>query len=81
MRKFVLLVLLLGLMAIGVGVSQAHVQGGDIDYAFISGGQVVGITGTLSCTQGETYTLRVNLTQADGDTAIGRDSGTCTGGP
>ncbi|MCA1726843.1 MAG: hypothetical protein LC722_04065 [Actinobacteria bacterium] len=37
MKKFVLLVLLVGLMAMGAGIAQAHVQGADIDYVFING--------------------------------------------
>ena len=82
MRKFVLLVLVLGLMALGAGISQAHPTGGRIDTATINSfGKVVEVRGMLTCTNGESYLLRVNLSQSDGDTALGRASGHCTGSP
>jgi len=81
MRKFVLLVLLVGLMAIGLAPAQAHVQGAQIDTVFVNGsGQVLAITGKIVCSQGEGFLLRVNVRVTDGDSAIGRAGGTCTGG-
>jgi hypothetical protein len=81
MRKFVLLVLLVGLMAIGLAPAQAHVQGAQIDTVFVNGsGQVLAITGRVTCSQGEGFLLRVNVRVPDGDFAIGKASGNCTGG-
>lgn len=82
MRKFVLLVLLVGLMAIGLTSAQAHTQGALIDNVYVNGsGQVLAITGRITCTAGESFLLRVNARVEDGDTAIGKAGGNCTGSP
>jgi hypothetical protein len=82
MKKLFLFVVLIGMMAIGVGTAQAHVQGGDIDTVWTDGsGNILGITGSITCTSHESYTIRVNVSQSDGDTAVGRAHGVCDGTP
>jgi hypothetical protein len=82
MRKYVLLVLLVGLLAIGLAPAQAHTQSAQIDNVFVNGsGQVLAITGRITCTSGEGFLLRVNVRVEDGDSAIGKAGGNCTGSP
>jgi len=81
MRKTALLMAIVGLLVASAAGASAAVFGADIDRAVVSGGQVVSISGTIACTQGDEYLLRVNVFDRDGNTAIGRASGTCTGNP
>ena len=82
MRKFALLVLLVGLMAIGLSPAQAHVTNAQIDNVFVNAsGKVTQITGRITCSAGEGFLLRVNVRVSDGDSAIGRANGSCTGSP
>lgn len=81
-EEVALFVLLVGLMAIGLSPAQAHVSSAQIDNVFVDGsGQVDSITGRITCTAGETFLLRVTVRVPDGDSAIGRANGTCTGSP
>ncbi|HEX2031635.1 MAG TPA: hypothetical protein VHL78_09580 [Actinomycetota bacterium] len=57
----------------------AHITFFDIDNtAFRTSPTTVNVRGTIQCTAGETYTIRVTLTQ-DGNTGQGTQRGFCSG--
>lgn len=77
--------LAIGLVAIGViGFAALPASAATelvvVDGVHHSDGDITSITGVIVCDEGERFTLRVNVQDSDGDKAIGKATGRCTGG-
>jgi hypothetical protein len=81
MRKVILLLAVAGLLVGLVGPASAAVFNADVDLVLVENGRVVDVSGTIVCTQGQEYFIRVSVRDSSGNEAFGRASGTCTGDP
>jgi hypothetical protein len=79
MKRTTLLVLLACLLVIplAAGPASAHVDAVHVFSIEVNDGRVTEIHGTITCTPGEEFILRVNVTDDSGNRATGRAHGTC----
>jgi hypothetical protein len=76
---------LLFTLLLGVFAAPAHAAVSQVSFTYgdcaidCESGDITVIHGTITCTSGEAYTVRVNLRQNGQTAAVGRAHGTCTG--